>query len=187
MNAEDELKLSHAKECFANMHSISRFIDGKTVALTSLILLVLGGMAFIIKFVLKLEEPRFEGIFALPCVDFIALELAVLSCVASICSIFFCVATNIARLKLTSKHTALFPIHVDRYENIDLASSEMFDLLQGMDVKKMLEEYSDQLTNLGRIVARKFFWYRLAVGVFFVQAVWGVVALGLFLMSCSAR
>lgn len=187
MDSEEEFRLTYAKECFDNMHSISRFIDGKTAALTSLVLLVQGGMAYVINHILKLDEVQFDGVESLQCMGKLALVLAVLSFAASIFSIIFCIMTNMARKQSTTRRTLLFPTHVSKYSDLDQASHDLLVMMKAVDCNKAMQEYADQLANLGNIVAQKGIWFNRGIYAFSAQSVLGLLALAFFLFNALVR
>jgi hypothetical protein len=160
-------KIEHAKYSHQNITETLRFVDGKTAGLAAFTTALTAVSFYLIRLLTGIgsETP----VEPLSCLIACAVIAILFSLIAAAGSVICCVMVNVARQRSTTGFVVLFPIH--KSKEMDQKKDQIKQLLDSMDDETVLDEFADQLTNLGRILAAKMFYFKRACYCFIAQVV----------------
>ena len=170
--------IEHARYSHQNITETLRFVDGKTAGLAAFTTGLAGLSFFLIRLLTGIDS---ELVPPTACLSSWAVICILTSLVCATGSVILCVFVNIARPRETTGFVALFPFH--NSQDLECKKAKIREILENTDEARVLDEFSDQLTNLGVIVSKKIFYFRKASYCFIGQAVF--VVFGVFLIAIN--
>lgn len=158
-------RIEHCHRGLTNAQETIRFIDTKNGVIIGIGAALIGWTATkVIPLIGSLQFNKYFSWFLG------GLVLAVLVLMGMI--ILFSILSLLARApKPCGKHLMLFPFV--KSEDFDAAHTHYKRQVKNHDITVVLDEYANQLTNLGVICGRKICWHRRAVKC----GIWGTIAL----------
>jgi hypothetical protein len=173
-----ESKIEHAKYAHQNISETLRFIDGKTAGVAAFTTAFAGVSFYLLQLVTGIGT---DEMVAASCLSNIVVIMLILSLLAASLSVIFCVMVNLARPQKTKGSVLLFPAH--QSSELDEKKSQIRKQLDDLNDNSVLDEFADQLANLGWITSRKITLFRRASYCIIAQV--GAVAFSVFLLASS--
>lgn len=171
-------KIEHAKYSYQNISEILRFIDGKTAGVAAFTTAIAGLSFYLLQFLTGIGA---DETVAASCLSKFVVVMLILSLVAASLSVICCVMVNLARPQKTTGSVLLFPVHTNAA--LDEKKSQIRQQFEELDDNAVLEEFADQLANLGWIASRKIKFFRLASYCTIAQV--GLVPISVILLAFS--
>lgn len=171
-------RIEHAKYSHQNISETLRFIDGKTAGVAAFTTAIAGISFYPLQ---SLTGIGADETVAASCLSKVVVVMLILSLVAASLSVIYCVMVNLARPQKTTGVVLLFPVHTNAA--LDEKKSQIRQQFEELDDNAVLEEFADQLANLGWIASRKIRFFGIASYCIIAQV--GLVAISVFLFASS--
>jgi hypothetical protein len=157
--------INHLKDSYQNAQSIIKFIDTKTSIVlglsSTLICLLMSGIISNKKIIIILKCVSQEQglLFYISTLFFCSTLLCFLSSLLSL----------ISRVPSKTYLAILFPYYSRKRLNI--AKEYIENLFSNFNTYKIIDEYKNQIIIVGKIIAKKAFWNRVAIITFIIQLI----------------
>ena len=186
-DGKDSIRIEHAHRSFEHTQNVIQFVDGKTNVLIGLVTAMAAVTLYFFRIELGLEAgPSSEEAEAskgsLWWLTTITMSASLL---AGAVSIILCAWTTLARPRfITGKSVLLFLSNsASSPAELDQKRKDASEALRNLNEDAILDEYADQLANLGSIVERKIRFYKRATYAFVTQMFLAVLAAVGWLLS----